>query len=294
LVFFTFLFLTHSKQVFLRLPTLSTYKRSLKVKKEKIRNKRNANPCSSILCPQGTQCDSNTGICRPFRPLPNYPAATDPCSGVVCPQGTQCDTNTVNVFSGICRPFRPLPNPPAASDPCERVSCPQGTACDTNTGICRPFRPLPDAPIGKCQGVICPQGTECDTNTGICRPFRPADSTTASCPANSYYSDCASPCPPTCTEAATRCSLACIPTCVCNNGYTQASATDTTCVLSTQCSVYQADRCTALQCPSDMTCIDGYCNPRHCPMVVKPPIRSGCRYMLTRNVNNCLTIDLSC
>ncbi|ETN83502.1 hypothetical protein NECAME_01809, partial [Necator americanus] len=86
----------------------------------------------------------------------------------------------------------------------------------------------------------------------------------------------------------------CIPTCVCKDGFIQASITDTTCVRSDQCNVYKTDRCSVLQCPSDMTCLEGYCNPKQCPLVVKPPIRTGCRYMLTRNVNNCLTTDLSC
>ncbi|KAK6765971.1 hypothetical protein RB195_025717 [Necator americanus] len=311
-----------------RLPTLSSYKRKQRVERGQIRKKRYTNRCISVLCPQGTQCDSNTGICRQFRPLPNPPFASDPCERVTCPQGTQCDSNTgicrpfrpvppaasdpcdritcpqgttCDTNTGICRPFRPLPNPPTAADKCDGVLCPQGTQCDSNTGICRPFRPTPNSPIANdpCSGVVCPQGTNCDMNTGICRPFRPAsddvvdrcqsvicpqgsdcdkntgtcrpfrtaDSETVTCPENSYYSDCASPCPYTCTDISKRCDQSCIPTCVCKDGFVQASITDTTCVRSDQCNVYKTDRCSVLQCPSDMTCLEGYCNPKQCPLV---------------------------
>ncbi|RCN48407.1 hypothetical protein ANCCAN_05555 [Ancylostoma caninum] len=50
------------------------------------------------ICPVGTKCDSNTGICRPFRQL-DAPPPTLTCG--TCPAGTMCDSNT-----GVCRPFR--------------------------------------------------------------------------------------------------------------------------------------------------------------------------------------------
>ncbi|KAK6052328.1 trypsin Inhibitor like cysteine rich domain protein [Cooperia oncophora] len=267
---------------------------------------------ASVSCPpctSGLQCDTNTGICRPFRQAFSNPPQLS-CG--TCSLGTMCDSNT-----GICRAFRfPGNYDQPTTSLCVGVTCPTGYMCDNNTGTCRKFRDLsaiPNAPIwrmssgicrsfrptpsaiDRCQGVLCPQGTECDLNTGVCRPFRQADNLPpVTCPANSYYTGCASPCPNTCTENSSRCSLPCIPTCACNQGYVQASATDTSCILSTQCQQYRVDRCTKLQCPPDTNCLDGYCNPKMCPSVVKPAIRAGCRYMLTRNINGCLAIDLNC
>uniref|UniRef100_A0A7E4VQV0 TIL domain-containing protein n=1 Tax=Panagrellus redivivus TaxID=6233 RepID=A0A7E4VQV0_PANRE len=109
-------------------------------------------------CPQGTSCDSNTGICRQFRP----PAgASDLCSGVVCPYGQQCVSDT-----GRCQVFRD----PNVHNRCLYVRCPSGYQCDWNFGICRSFR---DPAVKNCTNVLCPQGTMCDSNSGVCRQFRP-------------------------------------------------------------------------------------------------------------------------
>ncbi|WKY16189.1 hypothetical protein Q1695_001124 [Nippostrongylus brasiliensis] len=240
--------------------------------------------CDRVICPDGMQCDSNTGICRQFRPEP-YPSPLDKCGGVICPQGMECDSNT-----GICLRFRPIPTP-TPLDNCDRVICPEGMECDSNTGICRKFR-QPTPPFDLCDGVICQEGFYCNSNTGTCQLSRSQDGEL--CPANSYYSSCSTPCPETCNGAGNRCGLPCIATCVCNPGYVQASVTDMSCVLRTQCQLYQVDRCSQIRCQSDSVCIDGYCTPKNCPAIVKPTLQTGCRYILLRNVNNCLSIGLSC
>ncbi|CAJ0609307.1 unnamed protein product [Cylicocyclus nassatus] len=83
------------------------------------------------VCPRGTMCDSNTGICRPFRIIDNVDAQI-PCG--TCTMGTMCDSNT-----GICRPFR-IPGTTPSPNLCNEVVCPVGYQCDDNNGICRKFR----------------------------------------------------------------------------------------------------------------------------------------------------------
>ncbi|XGW31083.1 hypothetical protein V3C99_009776 [Haemonchus contortus] len=86
-------------------------------------------------CPAGFQCDTNTGICRPFRPA--YTTLTElPCGD--CPQGTMCDSNT-----GLCRVFRfPGNYDQTSTSLCAKVVCPTEYMCDNNTGACRKFRVL--------------------------------------------------------------------------------------------------------------------------------------------------------
>ncbi|KAE9556525.1 hypothetical protein FO519_000219 [Halicephalobus sp. NKZ332] len=115
-------------------------------------------------CPQGTSCDSNTGICRQFRPPANLPAINF-CDNVYCGPGRQCDSNT-----GRCVVFR---DPAPSHSRCSYIQCPTGYQCDWNYGICRSFQ---DPSVKSCENVFCPQGTTCDSNTGTCRQFRPPTS----------------------------------------------------------------------------------------------------------------------
>lgn len=114
-------------------------------------------------CPQGTSCDTNTGICRQFRP-PDDGSSFTRCSNVNCAYGQQCDQNT-----GRCVTFRDPSRNPSQSR-CSYIQCPTGYQCDWNYGICRNFR---DPNVKSCENILCPQGTTCDSNTGICRQFRP-------------------------------------------------------------------------------------------------------------------------
>uniref|UniRef100_A0A914DQU9 TIL domain-containing protein n=1 Tax=Acrobeloides nanus TaxID=290746 RepID=A0A914DQU9_9BILA len=337
-----------------------------------------ADLCVSVLCPQGTTCDTNTGICRQFR-LPdngrNMNPTGDICSNIVCPQGSSCDTNF-----GVCRQFRPpqtrqnlcaLKNCPTGwtcdentgicrefrfdQNRCAFVQCPSGFGCDQNTGICRQFRTVNLANgANDCGSVGCPQGTLCDTNTGICRQFRqpalrrlgtsdscknvecpsgytcnpaigicqPRVSTESvtnptpdasrkirlvatkwsrtnnkMCPQNSHYVQCGSRCPYTCTDLKPKCvsdEQNCIATCQCDDGYVQATTANMTCVPAKECLEISSRLCTTVNCANGMNCIDDYCIPNECPMILKSELKPGCVYDLRRDGKNCLLLKSIC
>ncbi|VDK59392.1 unnamed protein product [Cylicostephanus goldi] len=99
-------------------------------------------------------CDTNTGICRPFRNIDNVDTQI-PCG--TCSAGTMCDSNT-----GICRPFR-IPGTTVSN-----LFYPYSYRQTYVNEIDIPLKPSPNL----CYGVACPVGFQCDDNNGICRKFR--------------------------------------------------------------------------------------------------------------------------
>jgi hypothetical protein len=58
------------------------------------------------------------------------------------------------------------------------------------------------------------------------------------CPPNSHFVSCGTPCTFTCTNVKPKCKQTeheCLKTCVCNDGYVQVSALNTTCVKAKEC-----------------------------------------------------------
>lgn len=153
--------------------------------------------CIGVACPIGTECDGDTGVCRPFRSPTNIPSSPiigsygqSYCINVACPVGTECDPNT-----NECRPFRYPDITLAIDNRCRNIpSCLGGYGCDNNClprrcdnnyGYMRrdrcPFGTKCDRLIGQCVPVTdnfcnsdinCPIGMRCDTNTNLCRQFR--------------------------------------------------------------------------------------------------------------------------
>ncbi|PAV85970.1 hypothetical protein WR25_26542 [Diploscapter pachys] len=237
-------------------------------------------------------CDQITKDCKPMastsiKPVPII-IVTFTGNDTDCPNG-DCNTSTVSTRSPVQNEF--VYSGTVCNDR-DKV-CMTGYFC--SNGQCLPELniPNPDA-FNPCDQLRCPQGTQCDTNTGMCEQFRPIQPPVGPvCPDNSHYVACGSPCPRSCTNDG--CNLPCIPTCQCNTGFTQASKTDTRCIPDYQCSLMSGiNFCLNQTCPANHHCIEGYCNANVCPDIVKPSIRNGCSYVLSRNVNNCLMFDLDC
>uniref|UniRef100_A0AC34F0J1 TIL domain-containing protein n=1 Tax=Panagrolaimus sp. ES5 TaxID=591445 RepID=A0AC34F0J1_9BILA len=265
-------------------------------------------------CPQGTSCDTNTGVCRQFRP-PAGGGSISRCGFVNCPYGQQCDENTGRcvVFRDpgstnrcVCRQFRP----PAifrrlVTDKCATVQCPNGYTCDPIDGICR-------------SRVTTTEPTNYEIFEAEQIPHPPAPSiawrrpTQEFCPQNSEYVTCGTRCPYTCTELHPRCSTNehnCVGACQCLDGFVQASSANVTCIPAKECpeisdklceglkcpsEMICIDVCEGLKCPPEMICIDGYCNPVNCPPILKPNLERGCQYELVRDTRNCVVLKSSC
>ena len=148
-------------------------------------------------CPEGTNCDTDTGICE-IDSSCNHGGAT----GGICPDGEACDSD-----SGTCE-IDPTCNHGGAS----HGVCPLGEGCNSDTGICDVDETClhgggiggvcPDGKVcirasGICEvdptcnyggatGGRCPRGEDCDTDTGICEldpSCNHGGATGGSCPA---------------------------------------------------------------------------------------------------------------
>ncbi|CAJ0582960.1 unnamed protein product, partial [Mesorhabditis spiculigera] len=237
----------------------------------------NQNPvdlCWNVNCLSGTTCDANSGICRNLRIIQKDDQPVK-CQGVTCPAGQKCD-----LTSGNCVVFRYV-------DLCEGIQCdndhyclqgncvfrdvgcgpepcPSGTKCDAKSGTCK-IRELPTTVLqGEfCQNVTCTGSKGCDPKTGGCKEV--------TCPANSHFTQCGSPCPFTCNHL-DKCNESCIPTCQCDDAYVQIRRTDVQCVLASICR-RTIDPCEeANDCESGDICVDGMCQPKTCPPIRKAPL----------------------
>uniref|UniRef100_A0A2A6CV27 Uncharacterized protein n=1 Tax=Pristionchus pacificus TaxID=54126 RepID=A0A2A6CV27_PRIPA len=291
----------------------------------------NPDKCTGVQCNQGTSCDSNTGICRQFRPPAFHSLSSsssnavvmasptsqtssatekDLCSDMQCPRGTRCNNvngicerisciPTSNVTSKSINTEAPVVSTTNRTDLCANIRCRNGATCDPNSGLC--LLPSMDRCANircsgaqkcadgvcvtpKCFNVNCPTGTACSPVTGQCESF--------TCPDNSHFVECSSPCPASCGNTDSRCTSQCIPSCECNAGFIQASRTNMTCIERTACA--PSDSCTGIRCSGSMVCESGFCNPVNCPPLRKPPMKLRCDYGLKRDSRNCLYISLEC
>uniref|UniRef100_A0A914YKK0 TIL domain-containing protein n=1 Tax=Panagrolaimus superbus TaxID=310955 RepID=A0A914YKK0_9BILA len=201
-------------------------------------------------CPQGTSCDTNTGVCRQFRP-PAGGGSISRCRFANCPYGQQCDENT-----GQCVVFRD----PGSTNRCMSVQCPQGTSCDSNTGVCRQFRP----PAGgsRCTFSSCPYGQQCDANSGLCRVFRDPTSSNrclyVQCPQGYQCDSNAGVCRNFRDPIVKTCNNV-----LCPQG-TSCDSNTGVCRQFRPPAIFRrlvTDRCSTVQCPNGFTCdqIDGIC-----------------------------------
>ncbi|GMR60955.1 hypothetical protein PMAYCL1PPCAC_31150, partial [Pristionchus mayeri] len=209
------------------------------------RHRPNRPSCRTARCTSGTECIIENGrpTCRPIRPQPSRscrdiscPRDTrcrmerDPwcrdrncsdqpvcvrdnsgpsCRNVQCPSGWRCRVQEEPGCRGhFCREVATCVNP------CDSIRCPFGTVCrsDGFEPTCTPVV------INQCLNARCPNGFQCRVVNGEARCF---PVTGPQCRPNEVFTQCASPCEPSCEHASPQiCPARCDPPrCQCAPGF---------------------------------------------------------------------------
>jgi hypothetical protein len=107
--------------------------------------------CEYLTCPEGQECDPNTGLCCDSGGECE-PGTFDLCASASCPEGQECDPDTGQCrdIGSECEPWTP--------DPCEYQICSEGQECDPETGMCCDIG-------GECEIWMQPQYNWCESGT---------------------------------------------------------------------------------------------------------------------------------
>jgi hypothetical protein len=131
-------------------------------------------PCEGVVCPDGTVCAPDTGVCVENScrglgcPADQYcdvirgACEADPCAATMCAASEACvdGTCTPSCADTRCAAGERCRMGRCEADPCAGVRCDTaGTVCDPRTGDC-----VDDA----CAAITCPAGTVCDLDARAC------------------------------------------------------------------------------------------------------------------------------
>uniref|UniRef100_A0A914R915 Uncharacterized protein n=1 Tax=Panagrolaimus davidi TaxID=227884 RepID=A0A914R915_9BILA len=205
----------------------------------------------------------------------------NPCAATSCPVNTTCELVKVQCIKAPCPPqVRCVPIDPSTINPCSSKICPENTECKLNQVQCirAPCPPIPECvPVNetrpsrstpildKCAVVRCMAGTTCVD--GKCVPNSQQNPClTTLCPPNTVCKlnqvQCIrAPCPP-------------IPECVPINETRPSRSTPI------------LDKCAAILCTADSTCVDGKC--------VKIPQQNPCATMRCGPNTRCEKVQVMC
>ncbi|CAH1271435.1 FCGBP [Branchiostoma lanceolatum] len=133
------------------------------------------------------------------------------CGGQVAPTSTPaCDPGLETVVKGMCGPIKDTEGPFAA---CQAVVDPKDFFGDCVFDMC--------AQNGDTEALCESLGAYADAceDKGVGIIWRSKTLCPLSCPPNSHYNPCASPCPPTCQDPDPVCITLCVECCECDPGF---------------------------------------------------------------------------